>query len=139
MEEDPVQFLAQLPTKCAAIVNTLGKDNQKISALRQELSRVYDEHTATKGLVDILLSLIEKMWLLLCTYDQEHGAAVRQRQIFESVLDAAIAQLDLQSLRQDYGSLSQENHWLRSSLERQSAELQGEKTSTRAANSSPNV
>jgi hypothetical protein len=136
-----VQFLAQLSSKCAAIVNLLGKDNQKISILRQELTRVYDEHTATKGLVNILLNLIEKLWLLLCTYDEELGAAVRQRQLFESMLDSAIAQLDLQNLRRDYDSLRHENDRLRRSLEteRQSAELLCDNTSIEAANSSSNA
>lgn len=125
-----MQFLAQLPAKCASIVNALDKSSQRISALQEELCRVQTEHIATKALVDILLSLIEKMWLLLRTYDRQDGEALRQQHIFESVLDATLAQLDLHSLREDYGSLCRENCRLQSALKEQSAELLDEYTKT---------
>ena len=70
----------------------------------------------TQRLTETLFNLIERMWALLCSYDEAQGEARRQRQLFESTLDVAVARLDLQSAQLDCELLRKENSQLRELL-----------------------
>lgn len=73
------------------------------------------ELATNNGICEVLFNLVEKMRALLSLYDQGH--AVLQRPDLESVLESAVAQLELQSSKIDCDALRQENSHLREALQ----------------------
>ncbi|KAF7586866.1 hypothetical protein BBP40_008213 [Aspergillus hancockii] len=58
-----------------------------------------DELNGMKELTDILLHLIKKIWAFRCTNHQTtEDTPQQQRVMLESILDSALAQLELQSV-----------------------------------------
>ncbi|KAK6810853.1 hypothetical protein RU639_013589 [Aspergillus parasiticus] len=119
MEESALDSLTDLATRCARIVSAVEKKNKELSEARIEVHNIHAELANAKEHTHILFTLVEKMWALLATYEQEGGPASRQNLLFESVLDCAIAQLELQSLKIDCEELHQENGQLRELLQRE--------------------
>lgn len=118
MGQSALDSLTDLATRCARIVSAVEKKNKELSEAQIEVQNTHAELANSKGHTRILFCLVEKMWALLATYEQEGGSASRQTLLFESVLDCAIAQLELQSLKIDCEELRQENGQLRELLQR---------------------
>lgn len=79
------------------------------------MRKIKAELATNNGICEVLFNLVEKMRELLSLYDQ--GSAVLQRPGLESVLESAVAQLELQSSKIDCDALRQENSHLREALQ----------------------
>lgn len=94
------------------VVQALEERGQQLLDTHDELRHARAELANTQRLTETLLNLIERMWALLCSYDEAQGEARRQRQLFETTLDVAVARLDLQSSQLDCELLRKENNQL---------------------------
>jgi hypothetical protein len=105
--------LAKLPKTCDTIVSAFNKNSRKLKAARDELRNAQSELTILKGLLEILFNLLEKMWATIQTYQM--GKDMKESQVqgdgesLGAILDLAIMQLDLQSIKIDCDALRQEN------------------------------
>jgi hypothetical protein len=110
--------LAELPKTCDTIVNAFGKNSRELKVARDELCNAQSELTILKGLLEILFTLLEKMWATVRTYqmgkDRKEAQVQREEEPLGAVLDLAIMQLDLQSIKIDRDALRRENNFLRS-------------------------
>lgn len=110
--------MAKLPKSCDTIVDAFTKNSRELKAAQDELRNAQSKLTNLKGLLKILFNLLEKMWATVRTY--EMGKDMRGAQVqgegepLASVLDLAIMQLDLQSIKIDYDALRRENNLLQS-------------------------
>ncbi|GFF62181.1 hypothetical protein IFM51744_10911 [Aspergillus udagawae] len=76
--------------------------------------RAEDDLHGMEELTNILLHLIEKIWVFRCTKHQTtEDTSQQQRVTLESILDSALAQLELQSVQIEYEQLRRENDQLR--------------------------
>ncbi|KAL5364315.1 hypothetical protein BJX96DRAFT_178838 [Aspergillus floccosus] len=105
-----------LIAQCRMVVQALEERGQQLLDTHDELRHARAELANTQRLTETLFNLIERMWALLCSYDEAQGEARRQRQLFESTLDVAVARLDLQSAQLDCELLRKENSQLRELL-----------------------
>ncbi|KAI9035012.1 uncharacterized protein KD926_004826 [Aspergillus affinis] len=115
-------FLADLPAKCTTIAHLIQKNSKELSDAKSALSSATSELSAVKEIRDVLFALVEKLWLLLCTYEHQQGASHRERQTMEFALDLALARFDLLTLRIDRDNLRQENAQLQEALRIRMAE-----------------
>ncbi|KAE8371296.1 hypothetical protein BDV26DRAFT_298917 [Aspergillus bertholletiae] len=115
-------FLAELPAKYTTIVHVLENKDKELSDAKRELGNVTSELAAVKEVREVLFTLVEKLWTLLCTYEHEQGATHREHQTLESVLDLALTRFDLLSARIDSESLRRENSQLRDALQMRTAQ-----------------
>jgi hypothetical protein len=109
--------LAELPKTCDTIVGAFNKNSRELKAARDELRNAQSELTILKGLLEILFNLLEKMWATVRTYQM--GKDMKESQVqgdgesLGAILDLAIMQLDLQSIKIDCDALRRENKILR--------------------------
>jgi hypothetical protein len=110
--------LAELPKTCDIIVDAFSKNSRELKAARDELCKAESKLTILKGLLEILFNLLEKMWATVRTYqmgkDMKEAQVQREEEPLGAVLDLAIMQLDLQSIKIDRDALHRENNFLRS-------------------------
>jgi hypothetical protein len=96
------------------IAKVLDEGDRELRRERAARHRAEDELNGMKELTDILLHLIEKIWAIQCTNNQTpDDASQQQRATLESILDSALAQLELQSVQIECEQLRQENCQLR--------------------------
>lgn len=108
-------FFENIPVQLTIIHNALNAKERELSKARLELRKIKAELATNNGICEVLFNLVEKMRELLSLYDQ--GSAVLQRPGLESVLESAVAQLELQSSKIDCDALRQENSHLREALQ----------------------
>lgn len=108
-------FFHNIPVQLAIIHNVLNTKERELFKARLELGKIKAELATNNGICEVLFNLVEKMRALLSLYDQGH--AVLQRPDLESVLESAVAQLELQSSKIDCDALRQENSHLRKALQ----------------------
>jgi hypothetical protein len=110
--------LVELPKTCNTIINAFGKNSRELKAARDELCNAQSKLTILKGLLEILFTLLEKMWATVQTYqigkDRKEAQVQREEEPLGAVLDLAIMQLDLQSIKINHDALRRENNFLRS-------------------------
>ncbi|KAH2988343.1 hypothetical protein KXW58_006120 [Aspergillus fumigatus] len=118
MEETALALLAELPKTCDKIVEAFNKNSRELKAARDELCNAQSELTIVKGLLKILFNLLEKMWAMVQTYqmgkDMKDVQVQGEGESLGAILDLAIMQLDLQSIKIDCDALRRENRFLRS-------------------------
>lgn len=103
---------ADLPARCAVVVQALEGLRKQLQDTQESLHHAHTELVNVRGLVETQFLLIERLWALLGSYEHASGEPLRQRQLSESVLDAAIAQLNLQTAQMEYELLLGENYRL---------------------------
>jgi hypothetical protein len=98
------------------VARILEEGDRELRKERAARHRAEDELNGMKELTDILLHLIEKIWAFRCTNNQTpDDTSQQQRATLESILDSALAQLELQSVQIEYEQLRRENDQLRTS------------------------
>ncbi|GIJ84962.1 hypothetical protein Asppvi_003817 [Aspergillus pseudoviridinutans] len=96
------------------IAKVLEEGDRELRKERAARHRAEEELHGMNELTDILLHLIEKIWAFRCTNHQTpEDTSQQQRATLESILDSALAQLELQSVQIEYEQLRRENDQLR--------------------------
>lgn len=106
---------ADSPARCAMVAHAFKEPQiqlQDTQDTRESLDPAYTELVNLKGLTETQFKLIEQLWALLSSYNQVSGETLRQQQFSESILDAAIAQLNLQTAQMECELLRGENKQL---------------------------
>ncbi|RDH26148.1 hypothetical protein BDQ94DRAFT_176606 [Aspergillus welwitschiae] len=114
-EEETLRSFARLAGTCQEVLDAYGRQAREFRAAKQDLQRVQDELTSVKGVSDILFTLVENLWALVCACRDGNDELLSQTTL-EVVLDATIGRLDSQSLREAQETLRRENQQLRDLL-----------------------
>ncbi|PKX93542.1 uncharacterized protein P174DRAFT_430547 [Aspergillus novofumigatus IBT 16806] len=103
MEEAALALLAKLPKTCNTIIDAFSKNSRELKAAQDEVCNAQSELTILRGLLKILFNLLEKMWAMVRTYymgkDMKEAQVQGEGESLGGILDLAIMQLDLQSIK----------------------------------------
>lgn len=116
-EQTALALLAELPRSCDTIVDAFTRVSRELKEAREELLDVHSERTTLKSILEIVFNLLEETWAMIQAHgigrDMKTAGVQREGEHLASILDLAIMQLDLQSIKIDCDALRRENMLLR--------------------------